>query len=119
MAYIYLDSYELPEPQVLSVENKEIGVTDRLAGGRMVCDIVCTKKVITMTWPFLDWLYLKRINQVFLAGEFVTLIYPYAGVEANSIVGKVMNIGPENLQFIETATDEWSYINITVTIEEQ
>jgi hypothetical protein len=119
MAYITIDGHAMPEPQKLDIGFQEIGKTERLASGRMVADIVTTKKTFTMTWPFIHWSDLQYINEVFLAGDFVTMLYPYGGVLANSAVVKIMDVGPESLRYVETAADDWMYTDITVTAEEQ
>jgi len=116
--YFYFDSYLFPEPQKFDVVPFEIGENKRLASGRMVTDIVCIKKKFVMTYPFLNWLYLKNANTLFLASDYFTLTYPHGGVSNNTATVKLMDISGD-LQYIEAAGDDWMYRDITLTLEEQ
>lgn len=70
---------EMPSPESLEVDQQEISRMERTASGRMVKDVVATKKVIDIKYVALEAEHYSHYLRLYEAGKAVKVEYTESG----------------------------------------
>lgn len=73
---VLIDNQKIMPPSSLDVSKTNIIRSERTASGRMVADIVATKRTITMSWTIIYQAELKKIHDLLENGIFHNITYP-------------------------------------------
>lgn len=117
MADFKIEGTDIAEPKTFEIIPETIGKEDRLANGRLVKDVVVVKNTFVLSYPFLKWTDLDNILTLLDTDTFVTLTYPYDGSSSTAEV-TAKDI-PQKLSHKATASGDWLYLDITLTLQEQ
>jgi len=103
----------IPYPNSFAVEEFDIDLTDRVASGKLVTDIIATKKRFKLQYDYLSLEEIAVFNAVRNTRDFVRFVYKYLGVDQSVTVWMHPMTYKGEFQDPET----WS--NFSIYLEEQ
>ena len=71
-----IDGTTIPTPQTFNVSSFDIKRESRLASGRLVVDVVATKKSFSLTWVDLTGTEMDSLLNLLYANTFLDYTYP-------------------------------------------
>lgn len=113
-----VDGNTIPEPQSLEINEFDLENSRRLGGGKLVKELIATKKIFTLTYPVITWANLKLFRDAYQTNDAFTFIYEDQGATQSATV--FISKLPRRLSLINASartTDQ--YRDVTIEMEEQ
>lgn len=108
-----LGGVEIPYPRDFNIEPFDIKFADRAASGKLLVDIIATKKRFRLFYPAPTVLELYTLLTLKAADSFVVFTYTYNGAPATCTVWI------EQITYEGEIQDPESWQNVRVSLEEQ
>lgn len=108
-----LDRYVIDYPADFSVEEFDVEYSDRVASGKLVTDVIATKRKFYLTYNYLTVDEITTLATIRAKRDFVDFKYKYLGVT------ETVTVWVHPITYVGYMQDPETWTDFKITLEEQ